>query len=73
MSSRYSVVERKHDLFHPSWGARCICGTWLTKYDFDADEARQGAEWVLDQGPDYHFAHACPQDVWSMGRQEALF
>jgi len=70
---RFKVVKRRSDGFlGESWGARCVCGAWLTKYDHDEEEARRGAIDVLAKGPYYHFAHVCPKNVWDMPVQESL-
>lgn len=42
-SEPYKVVEIRC-LHANCWGAKCKCGTWLTKHDWDADEARRNAE-----------------------------
>lgn len=38
----FRVFEGKC-LHSACWRARCLCGHWLTKHDFDADGAYNGA------------------------------
>jgi len=39
----FKVMEIKC-LHANCWGAKCACGAWLTKHDWDAEEAARNAE-----------------------------
>lgn len=60
--SGFRVIDNTRScLCNPCWAAKCDCGAWLTKHAFTEEDAAREAQWVLDQGPDYHFAHVCPR------------
>jgi hypothetical protein len=60
MSAPFRVMEIRC-LHANCWGAKCACGTWLTKHDFDAEEARQGAIEILTRTD--RWGHRCDKSA----------